>query len=73
MTKEFCNNVITIPQINGTCWFNALMMMIFYSQNSRKLLLHYKPFKGRNDILSKTLGGVKTSSQFYLYDSRKAS
>lgn len=55
MTKEFCNKVITIPQITGTCWFNALMMMFFYSQNSRKLLLYYKPFDGRTDILSKTL------------------
>ena len=55
MTKEFCQSVITIPQITGTCWFNALMMMIFYSQNSRKLLLHYKPFDGKTDILSKTL------------------
>ena len=55
MNKDFCNSVITIPQITGTCWFNALMMMIFYSQNSRKLLLHYKPFNGKTDILSKTL------------------
>jgi len=58
MTKEFCNSVITIPQINGTCWFNALMMMFFYSQNSRKLLLYYKPFKGKTDILSKTLKSI---------------
>jgi hypothetical protein len=58
MTKEFCNSVITIPQISGTCWFNSLMMIIFYSQNSRKLLLYYKPFKGRRDILSRTLKSI---------------
>ena len=58
MTKEFCTSVITIPQISGTCWFNALIMMIFYSQNSRKLLLHYKPFKNKTDKLSKTLKSI---------------
>jgi hypothetical protein len=58
MTKDFCDSVITIPQINGTCWFNALMMMFFYSQNSRKLLLYYKPFKGKTDVLSKTLKSI---------------
>lgn len=58
MPKDFCKSVITIPQITGTCWFNALMMMIFYSQYSRKLLLYYKPFDGKTDILSKTLKSI---------------
>jgi len=52
MTDNFCNSVVTIPQTAGTCWFNALLMMFFYSQNSRKLLLHYNKFKDRNDELS---------------------
>jgi hypothetical protein len=51
-TNNFCNSVVTIPQTAGTCWFNALLMMIFYSQNSRKLLLHYNKFKDRKDELS---------------------
>ena len=48
MINNFCDTVITIPQTIGTCWFNSLLMMIFYSQNSRKLLLHYNKFKGTN-------------------------
>lgn len=58
MTKDFCKNVITIPQINGTCWFNCLIMMLFYSQHSRKLLLYHNPFNGKTDILSKTLNSI---------------
>jgi len=52
MHNNFCDTVITIPQTAGTCWFNALLMMIFYSQNSRKLLLHYNKFKDKNDELN---------------------
>ena len=52
MNKSFCDTVITIPQTAGTCWFNALLMMIFYSQNSRKLLLQYNNFSDKNDELS---------------------
>ena len=52
MTDNFCNSVVTIPQTAGTCWFNVIIMMIFYSQNSRKLLLHYNKFKDRKDELS---------------------
>ena len=49
---SFCNSVVTIPQYEGTCWFNTLLMMIFYSQYSRKLLLHKKPFnKKKEDIM----------------------
>ncbi len=38
MTKE-CNQVITIPQYSGTCWFNAILMALFYSQGMRKVLM----------------------------------
>jgi len=38
--KHFCKNIMTIPQFNGTCWFNAILMAVFYSQNSRKVLLN---------------------------------
>jgi hypothetical protein len=30
--------VITIPQYTGTCWFNALMMSLFYSEGMRQIL-----------------------------------
>jgi hypothetical protein len=51
--EEFCNKVVTIPQFIGTCWFNAILMAILYSQNSRKLLLHdniYEKEKGKNRL-----------------------
>lgn len=38
-TTNFCENITTIPQFGGTCWFNAILMAVFYSQNSRKILL----------------------------------
>jgi len=36
---DFCTKLTTIPQNEGTCWFNSILMIVFYSQNSRKLLL----------------------------------
>lgn len=35
-----CDRVITIPQMTGICWFTAIMMSIFFSENSRRLLLN---------------------------------
>ena len=35
---DSCNTVITIPQFTGTCWFNALLMALFYSDGMRKYL-----------------------------------
>jgi len=52
MNNNFCDTVITIPQTANTCWFNALLMMIFYSQNSRKLLISNNNFSDKNDELS---------------------
>ena len=34
-----CSNVITIPQYGMTCWFNAILMSVLYSEKSRKLIL----------------------------------
>jgi len=60
---DFCNKVVTIPQYIGTCWFNAILMSILYSQHSRKLLLYEniyanektnKLYKIINRILTKT-------------------
>jgi hypothetical protein len=34
-----CKSVITIPQFTGTCWFNALLMALLYSDGTRQYLL----------------------------------
>ena len=34
-----CTKVITIPQYTGTCWFNAILMALLYSEGMRTLLL----------------------------------
>jgi hypothetical protein len=34
-----CNKSLTIFQTSGTCWFNAILMAIFYSDGMRKLLI----------------------------------
>ena len=49
---DFCKNVVTIPQYKSTCWFNAILMVLLYSQNSRKLLMYNDNFKKRKDNLS---------------------
>lgn len=33
-----CNTVLTIPQVASTCWFNALLMTMFYSEGMRSYL-----------------------------------
>lgn len=39
MKQKFCSQVITIPQFSGTCWFNAILMCLFYSQRMRNTLI----------------------------------
>lgn len=34
-----CARVKTIPQFASTCWFNAILTALFYSQNMRNLIL----------------------------------
>ena len=34
-----CDDVITLKQYGGTCWFNAILTAVLYSDESRKLLL----------------------------------
>jgi len=51
-----CDKVITIPQYKGTCWFNAILMAIFYSQHSRKLLYHH--FEGKKDKFSRIMNDI---------------
>lgn len=33
-----CTNLTVFPQIGSTCWFNALLTTLFYSENTRNLL-----------------------------------
>lgn len=54
-SNTFCNNVVTIPQYTGTCWFNAILMSILYSQYSRKLLLYNNNFKNEKEPIFKIL------------------
>ena len=34
-----CVNLSVIPQFGGTCWFNAILMIALYSQETRKVLI----------------------------------
>ena len=59
MGENFCSKVIRIPQYVGSCWFNAILMAILYSEYSRHLLLKNniyansskKVYKIINDII----------------------
>jgi len=51
-----CEKVITIPQYKDTCWFNAILMAIFYSQHSRKLLYHH--FEDKKDKFSRIMNHI---------------
>jgi hypothetical protein len=55
---KFCNKVITIPQYEPTCWFNAILMAILYSQNSRKLLLDDILLKKKNTKIAKVINHI---------------
>jgi hypothetical protein len=50
---DHCNSVVTIPQTLSTCWFNAILMSIFYSQYSRKLLINTDSFTDNKTIISR--------------------
>lgn len=36
--QSHCNRVIFWTQYGPTCWFNAVLIAIFYSQHSRNML-----------------------------------
>jgi hypothetical protein len=36
--QAYCDRVIFWPQYGPTCWFNALLIAVFYSQHSRNML-----------------------------------
>jgi hypothetical protein len=39
MKKDICSDLKVIPQFEGTCWFNAFLMSVLYSQNARKIMI----------------------------------
>jgi len=41
MDDDHCKHVYTIPQFTGTCWFNSLLMALFYSELSRNFFLKH--------------------------------
>jgi hypothetical protein len=38
---SFCENMFTIPQFTGTCWFNSLLMALFYSELCRNFFFKH--------------------------------
>ena len=52
---KFCNKVITIPQYESTCWFNAILMALLYSQASRKILLNNEKLLKKGSKISKII------------------
>lgn len=61
VSDSFCQNVATIPQTRNTCWFNALLMALFYSQYSRELLLNTKTFEVKSNELDTILNFMLSS------------
>lgn len=39
VSKDKCLDLSVIPQFAGTCWFNAILTVVLYSQNVRKVML----------------------------------
>lgn len=38
-SKSYCKDVLPIPQFKGTCWFNSLLMSLFYSELMRNFFI----------------------------------
>lgn len=50
-----CTKMIVMPQYTGTCWFNALIMALFYSQGLHNVLLTRRETWNMTQKLKKTL------------------
>jgi hypothetical protein len=48
---DYCNKLAVIPQFSGTCWFNAILMVCFYSQGVRELSIKYSNKWSKKDSL----------------------
>ena len=49
--KLVCSDINVIPQFTGTCWFNAILMSLLYSQHSRQILLKLSKSWDKKDKL----------------------
>lgn len=59
--KNGCDNVVTISQHTGTCWFNALLMILFYSDHMRKhMILRSKLWKSKDPRINEIYRIFKT-------------
>ncbi len=59
---DFCSDISVIPQFIGTCWFNAILMSCFYSQEMRKLMIKQSKTWAKNDNLFKFLKTILKNS-----------
>ena len=50
---DFCSDISVIPQFIGTCWFNAILMSCFYSQEMRKLMIKQSKIWVKNNNIFK--------------------
>jgi len=52
---DICNNISVIPDFKETCWFNAILMSSFYSQEMRKIMIEQSKTWKKKDNLFKFL------------------
>jgi hypothetical protein len=43
ISMDYCKDVLPIPQFGGTCWFNSLLMAMFYSELMRNFFINELP------------------------------
>ena len=55
-----CDMVFTLPQSYSTCWLNALLMTLLYSQKVRKFIASYRHLWDLKDPLMKTFANILT-------------
>ncbi len=60
MSTNCQDKVLTLPQVAGTCWFNAVLYALFYSQGMRRVLKLKQPIwtEEGNSKKSSWLSGV---------------
>ena len=53
MNIRFCEDLKVIPQYVGSCWFNAILMVLLYSSNARKAMIRAsKSWNKSNKLLN---------------------
>lgn len=69
ISSSACNKVVVVPQLKGTCWFNAVLMSLFYSEGMRKLLLSKVPAWDAEDAILKVFYDIITKQ--YTHDNHE--